>query len=130
MKRLAWITDVHLNFVRPAGLDAFCATLADAAPDAVLLGGDIGEAHNVALYLDALETRLGCPVYFVLGNHDFYGGTVAGVRQKIERLCAALPNLVWLPRAGVVELTRTPGYSATTAGRTAAWATTPTPTSC
>ena len=107
MKRLAWITDPHFNFVDQAAFEGFCASLADTAADAVLLGGDIGEAPNVAIYLDALQRRLDCPIYFVLGNHDFYRGTIVGVRQKIENLCTARPKLVWLPRAGVVELTPT-----------------------
>jgi 3',5'-cyclic-AMP phosphodiesterase len=105
MKHLAWITDVHFNFVDQVRIDAFCAVLADPAPEGVLLSGDTGEAHNVALYLDALAARLDCPVYFVLGNHDFYRGTIAGVRKKIETLCATVPQLIWLPRAGVRALT-------------------------
>jgi 3',5'-cyclic-AMP phosphodiesterase len=47
------------------------------------------------------------PVSAVLGNHDFYRGTIAGVRQKVRQLCCALPNLHYLPDAGVVPLTNT-----------------------
>jgi len=104
-QQLAWLTDVHFNFVDQAEFEAFCDSLADTRPDALLLGGDTGEAHSLALYLDALEIRLDCPIYFVLGNHDFYRGTIAGVRKNIGHLCLASPRLVWLARAGIVELT-------------------------
>ena len=33
--------------------------------------------------MDALVER---PVYFVLGNHDFYRGSVAGTRRQVGEL--------------------------------------------
>src|SRR5437764_11589677 len=45
------------------------------------------------------------PIYFVLGNHDFYRGSIAGVRAGVEALDARSPRLHWLPRTGVVGLT-------------------------
>jgi 3',5'-cyclic AMP phosphodiesterase CpdA len=109
MKRFLWITDIHLNFVDQAGVANFLSELAAVPADGVLLSGDIAEAPDVALYLNALDSALARPTCFVLGNHDFYRGTIAGVRQKIEALCAACPNLHWLPRSGVVALTEETG---------------------
>jgi hypothetical protein len=45
MKRLAWRTDIHLNFVEPPGVEAFLASLAATEFDAFLIGGDIGDAR-------------------------------------------------------------------------------------
>jgi 3',5'-cyclic-AMP phosphodiesterase len=106
MKQLAWLTDIHLNFLRPPAFDAFLASLATTAADAFLIGGDIGEAPNVALKLNALSNRLRRPIYFVLGNHDFYRGSIAGVRATIRDLCSAKPDLHWLSDAGIVPLTK------------------------
>jgi 3',5'-cyclic AMP phosphodiesterase CpdA len=103
--RLAWITDIHLNFVPPEVLDVFVADLSPASPDTVLLSGDIAEAPDVAWRLNDLDSRLGCPIYFVLGNHDFYRGTFAGVREKVKALCSAVPNLHYLSDSGIVQLT-------------------------
>lgn len=105
--KLAWLTDIHLNFLRPAALEAFLASLADIEADAFLLGGDIGEANDVALFLNQIDTAVQRPVYTVLGNHDFYRGTIAGVRAKVRQLSAALPNLHYLPDAGVMPITDT-----------------------
>ncbi len=105
MKRLAWITDVHLNFLDPPEVEEFFRTVSDTVADAVLLSGDVGEARDAAVRLNALHTAVGRPVYFVLGNHDFYRGSIAGLRSKIEALCSAVPNLVWMPRASVLPLT-------------------------
>jgi 3',5'-cyclic-AMP phosphodiesterase len=103
--KLAWLTDVHLNFLRPPGVEAFFAMLAETPCDAILLSGDIGEADDVCHLLNALDTVVQRPVYFVLGNHDFYRGSIAGVRADVEALCSACPNLHWLPGSGVVPLT-------------------------
>src|SRR4051812_20522338 len=100
MKRLAWLTDIHLNFLRQAGLDAFFASLPDA--DAYAITGDFGEAHDVVAHLRAFAGRV--PVYFVLGNHDFYRGSIAGVRRDVRGLCREVPGLHWMPDSGVVQL--------------------------
>ena len=105
MKRLAWLTDIHLNFVPPAAVEAFVAALVESNADAFLIGGDIGEAPDVALLLHALGSSLRRPIYFVLGNHDFYRGSIAGVRATIRGLCSAVPDLHWMPDAGIVRLT-------------------------
>ena len=105
MKSLAWLTDLHLNFLRPFLSNVFLASLAEIQADAFLLGGDIGEAPDVALYLNALDNALQRPIYFVLGNHDFYKGSIAGVRAEVRALAAACPNLHYLCDTDVVPLT-------------------------
>jgi len=102
---LAWLTDIHLNFLEPEDVDAFVHSLAELPADAFLITGDIGEAPDVALFLNHLDSALDRPIYFVLGNHDFYGGSFANVRTKVEAVCAACPNLHWMPKSGVVRLT-------------------------
>jgi hypothetical protein len=109
MRRFVWITDIHLNFLARAGVEAFYAELAAVQADGVLLSGDIGEAPDVLHYLNELDTRLGRPIYFVLGNHDFYRGSIGVVRQKIKALCAACPNLIWLSQTGAIALTDNTG---------------------
>jgi len=105
MKRLAWLTDIHLNFLRPQAAESFLASLAKTKSDGFLIGGDIGEATDLLLHLNALDTWLQRPIYFVLGNHDFYRGSIASVRETVRDLCSAVPDLRWLSDAGVVPLT-------------------------
>lgn len=103
--KLAWLTDIHLNFLRSAALDAFIDMLVGTEADAFAITGDIGEAHDVAIYLHSIVERVERPVYFVFGNHDFYRGSIAEVREKVRSLCSVTPNLHWLPDSGVVPLT-------------------------
>jgi 3',5'-cyclic-AMP phosphodiesterase len=104
LSSLAWITDPHLNFLDQNGVHAFCSELARQPTDAYLITGDLGEAPNVAVYLEILDFHLARPIYFVLGNHDFYRGSIARVREQINDVCQAHPNLRYLSRAGVIPL--------------------------
>ena len=89
MQRFLWLTDIHLDFLVPAQVDAFLDSLAAQPADGGSFG-DIGEAPDVTRYLMDLDQRLRRPSYFVLGNHDFYRGGIAGVRLRIEQLCGCI----------------------------------------
>lgn len=102
--KLAWATDIHVNFIGRPALEAFCDDIAASGASAVLLGGDISEAPYLADHLVAMADRLARPVYFVLGNHDFYHGAIDEVRGRVTRLSREHEHLRWLPEAGVVEL--------------------------
>ena len=79
--------------------------LVSTEADAFVISGDIAEANDVAVHLRSIADRVERPVYFVLGNHDFYRGSIAGVREKVRALCSVTPNLHWMPEMGVVPLT-------------------------
>jgi 3',5'-cyclic AMP phosphodiesterase CpdA len=102
--RAGWVTDPHLNFLRPLERAGFYARLRDQHLDVLLLGGDIGEADSVGYFLSELESELRIPVYFVLGNHDFYRGSIREVRAAIAEQAASSSRLHWLPTSGVVPL--------------------------
>jgi predicted phosphohydrolase len=107
--RAAWATDVHLEFVEDAPRDEFIAALKHTGADCVLLTGDIGQAHSTREHLEHIAATLDRPVYFVLGNHDYYGGSIASVRDATERCCRATAHLHWLNSVGVI------GFSSHTA---------------
>jgi 3',5'-cyclic AMP phosphodiesterase CpdA len=100
--RLAWATDIHLDFVAEARAAQFCSEIARSPATALLLGGDIADARSLERWLSWMRERLPMPVYFVLGNHDYYGGAVEAVRALARRLSSA--GLAWLPSVGVVPL--------------------------
>ncbi|HMV67118.1 MAG TPA: metallophosphoesterase [Myxococcota bacterium] len=97
--RLVWGTDLHLDFVDDAAIRVLGAAFRAERPDAVVVTGDTSSAPRLARHLRSLGDAVGCPLWFVLGNHDFYGGSIAEVRA----LAAGLPG--WLPACGVVPLT-------------------------
>lgn len=104
MTRVAWLTDVHLNFLGETARKRFYATVAETGADAILLGGDVSEATDLVEMLEGLADSLSRPIYFVLGNHDFYHSSIREVRTRIDRLTERLPWLVYLSHTGVKEL--------------------------
>ena len=78
--RVAWLSDLHLREHNLEGsLSDIRALLERAKADAVLLTGDICEGPA---RLEETIRRLGTvvgQVWFVLGNHDFYGAGLAEV---------------------------------------------------
>ena len=102
--RVLWLTDLHLNFVEQPAVDAFLRVLQASPADSFLISGDIAEASDVCQYLVRLDEALQRPIYFVLGNHDFYYGSIASVRAAVTDLCAGRPKLHYLSDAGVLEL--------------------------
>ncbi len=100
--RLAWVTDPHLDFVEPDRIERFCGDLVASGVSGVLLGGDLCEAKELVRWLEFLDSRLGVPIYYVLGNHDYYGSSISAVRGRMADLRS--PTLHWLPGAGSVRL--------------------------
>jgi len=109
-KKVAWLTDIHLDWLdSPAEIDALAHRVLAFSPECVLLSGDISLAPELAGHLSALAERLRLPVFFVLGNHDFYGSSIEETRALARRLSAESPWLRWLTCSEPVELTATTG---------------------
>lgn len=104
MSKLAWLTDPHLNFAGVRTAEALLTEVRGWDPAAILLTGDLGESHDLEGWLE-MFTLLGVPIYFVLGNHDYYGSSIAQVRQDVSALCEVREDLVWLSQADVISLT-------------------------
>lgn len=96
--RIAWATDIHLDFAGKKAVDRFIASVVEVQPDCLILTGDTGESDSWRLLLDNLTERVGKPVYFVLGNHDYYRSTIAKVRSE----ASSVPG--WLVKSGALLL--------------------------
>ena len=80
--RATWLTDLHLNFLKQEPLGRFLAIVRREAPEVIFVTGDTAESHNVDHFLEQLRPI--APLYYVLGNHDFYGSSLAE-RQRQGR---------------------------------------------
>jgi predicted MPP superfamily phosphohydrolase len=101
--RLAWLTDIHLNFLERDERRRFLHAVAEQA-DAVAISGDVAEGHNIEVFLRELASTLRRPIYFVLGNHDFYRSSIETVRGLVTALAEASEHLVYLSAREVVPL--------------------------
>ena len=105
-----WCTDIHLNFLQSVRLQNFYAEVRarveEIKADFVFLTGDISDAaefnHHVMGLGDALPDW--CEIAFVLGNHDFYGGSVKNSREKAQAIKEHYyPTLMPPDRLRVIE---------------------------
>jgi predicted MPP superfamily phosphohydrolase len=104
--KVSWLTDIHLNLVSDEDIRRFRREISGPSPGAVLISGDIAEATSLERYVQLLGSTLLAPVYFVLGNHDFWGGRVSAVRDSMRQLTRKNPGrFIWLPSTRVVKLT-------------------------
>lgn len=104
MTTLAWCTDIHLDFL-DSNYDKFlqfCDSFSIPGLDGILITGDIAIADSVCAYLKSLENNVNVPIYFVLGNHDFYGGSFESVRKDIAKTVDE--NLVYLSTSSFISL--------------------------
>lgn len=93
--KIAWLTDIHLNFLKLAERVQFYNRVAEIDADKILITGDIAEAKEVCEILVEFSQHVNTSIYFVLGNHDYYFGSVTNVRENIQALCKQNRKLVW-----------------------------------
>lgn len=105
MKKLIWLTDIHLNFLpfetNQIFLNRICQMI--NVGDSVVITGDIAEGPSVRLFMTAWKTALegrGAKLYFVFGNHDFYNDSIKRVREATRDTLGAS----WLPEGKVIDL--------------------------
>jgi len=109
MPTLCWMTDLHLDAAEDAVRERFYQRVEAAGADALLITGDIADGRRTEEYLVEMAERVNRPVYFVLGNHDFYGGSIRDTRHRTAELADRDARLGYLTTLGVVELSPTWG---------------------
>lgn len=106
MANLVWITDPHLDSLAEGLPEAFGASVREGHPnlDAVVVTGDIGTFTSYERLIENFAKGVGAPVWFVLGNHDCYDGSIALARKHAAEMTG---QAKWLVTARVVPLTAT-----------------------
>lgn len=100
--RLAWITDPHFDHAKLDTWQRWAEALRAHRPTCLVLTGDLSEGDDVAYQLRCLAETFDTPIYFVLGNHDFYGKTIAQTRRDLIDLAREVDNLHYLTDSGPV----------------------------
>ena len=103
--KIVWITDIHLNVADDSTVDRFLQRVAEEDADTILLTGDVAESPEVVPNLLRLEESVQRPIYFVLGNHDYYFSSIARMRREMKLLCRASPHLTYMSDEEVIGLT-------------------------
>jgi predicted phosphodiesterase len=78
------IRAVKLNILSDLHLSRGALEMPENDADAVVLAGDIARPRDAIVWAAGFAK----PVLYVLGNHEFYGGSIAGTVAELKRLCA------------------------------------------
>lgn len=107
MVELAWCTDTHLDFLDDTErLIAFGESLVVNNPDGVVITGDISSSSNLVYHLSALERIVARPLYFVLGNHDYFGASISAIRNEVKKMCEQSQYLRYLSTMPYISLSQ------------------------
>lgn len=104
---LLWTSDIHLNFLKPQGFASptqyFGEYLMAENPEAdgLIITGDISTGNLLYKHLKELAEGFTKPIYFVLGNHDFWGSSFSEIETNLLKALAlykteGIDNLHWL----------------------------------
>jgi len=93
--RVLLISDIHTGiFLRPEALAAIVTALMALRPDLVAVAGDLVTGHVSELdpFLEALAPLARAPLgaWACFGNHDYFGGDPAHLRQSLQRIGLAM----------------------------------------
>lgn len=102
--KISWLTDIHLEWLNQKSRKIFFEAIADEHPDVILLGGDICNSANLEPWLLKLYKKVQAPIYFCLGNHDYYKASILEVRELAQSITKTHEQISWLPAVGVVRL--------------------------
>ena len=97
MVEFLWGTDLHLDFLKT---DDYVRDWAEENfsqyHDAVVLTGDTSLAPLLVHHLKIIRECSGKKVYFVLGNHDAWDGSIEKLRVELENQSLKDEGIVWL----------------------------------
>jgi len=104
------MTDIHLNFLKSnSDITKFCdfvkADMQDF--DGVIITGDISEGLTLVGHLEHLYINLQKPIYYVLGNHDYWHQTWDRVETRVKNLYNRNNKIIWLGASPVIKLSDT-----------------------
>ena len=102
--RLVWTSDIHLNHANLRAWDVWMNQVKQADADALLITGDISESDDLDFQLRRITESLPIKIFFVLGNHDFYGSSIASTRRNVSSIARDIPSLCYLTDTAPIEL--------------------------
>lgn len=100
-----FLTDLHLDRTGKEEIENLLNRIHNTESNSVILTGDISDAGNIRRHLSRIASACAPrPLYFVMGNHDYYGGGFREVEDEVRALCESTKNLHLMDGTTVVSL--------------------------
>lgn len=102
--KIQFASDIHLEFFsntknppsRPGDV------LAETDADVIVLAGDIAKGQKAVQWADEVAQTFGKPVILVAGNHEFYGGVINRLHEKMRSAAASIEGVYYLERDEII----------------------------
>lgn len=92
----SWATDLHLDLAESQVILDWVESAKEEKSEALFICGDITEDGTTLERIVALQDEIARPLFFILGNHDFYGGSIREIRESISRGVCTHPQITYL----------------------------------
>lgn len=104
-KKYLCYSDTHFNFTFPWTQYDFVSRILEENPAGLFLPGDISCGITIGNILKFLAKKLeNIPIYFVIGNHDYYSTSFEQTHNTLFRLQEKYKNLHWLTSKDEIKL--------------------------
>jgi predicted phosphohydrolase len=100
----AWLTDPHFNFLEESKVIDFLLKLSKLNIDGLFITGDISTGPEIYRHLQLVEKLLQKPVYFILGNHDYYRSSFDKIDRLMEKIKKETSNLHYMTHSEPIKL--------------------------
>jgi len=122
---LGWATDLHLEQHSKEEFETFIEEVKNASLDSLLLTGDTSNSTRLIEDLNEIKKKINIPVFFICGNHDFYGSSIKGMRTKLKETSQSLFYLSHIPYVQLGKNCALIGHDSWSDGRCGNYLTTP-----
>lgn len=99
IKKFAIATDTHFNLISDEKFDLFIKETKHLKEeiDFLIFSGDISE-YSWEEKLKKIAKKTEIPIYFILGNHDYYGSSITRTNERLKKYSETklLQEPVWL----------------------------------
>lgn len=104
MSTLGWFSDPHLDGCSLERIDEFAEELRALDADAWIATGDLAESDTFAEFFERVAMIVKKPMYFLLGNHDYFYSSFAKVHETAKALHERSEYARWIRLSRVVKL--------------------------
>lgn len=88
MDNYLFLTDPHIDYILSFKFKSILEKIKKFPIKAIFAAGDFANGNSGLKYLEILQKTTNFPIYYVLGNHDFWGSTF----EKTEKLHSSNKN--------------------------------------
>ena len=101
---LVWLTDLHLDFINDENLLVLLKKIKAINSSGIIISGDISNSYSIEESIIKIYDFIKKPIYYVTGNHDYYGSSIESVNSKLLSMYQKNSDLNFLNVSGITRL--------------------------